>query len=409
MKRPSLPETVVTGVGITSAVGQGREAFARGLFDGSQAFGVMRRPGRQKDTSFLGAEISSLVYPEGLSRQALRTASFSAQVALATLSEAWEDAHLGEVDPARIGLIVGGSNFQQRDLVLTHEAYAGRTPYLRPTYGLSFMDTDVCGLSTAQFGIRGAAHTVGGASASGQVAIIQAIQAVQNHEVDACIALGALMDLSYWECQALRSLGAMGSNRYAHDPASACRPFDRDRDGFIYGECCGAIVVEREASAARGGVQPYARLSGWGIVMDGNRNPDPSLKGEVRAIQTALQRAGCAPREIDYVNPHGTGSLIGDETELQAIVACQLSNASLNATKSITGHGLSAAGAVEVIATLLQMRAGRLHPTRNLDHPIDPSLNWVRQESVARRIDTALTLSMGFGGINTALCLRKYC
>jgi malonyl-ACP decarboxylase len=408
MKKRAPPETVITGVGVTSAVGQGREAFARGLFNGSQAFGVMQRPGRQKESSFLGAEIPSLAYPEGISRQQLRTSSFSAQVAITTLYEAWRDAHLDEVDPARIGLIVGGSNIQQRDLVLTYEAYAGRTPYLRPTYGLSFMDTDLCGLCTAQFSIRGLAYTVGGASASGQVAVIQAIQAVQNHEVDACIALGALMDLSYWECQALQSLGAMGSNRYAHDPALACRPFDRDRDGFIYGECCGAVVVERVTSATRSGVQPYARVSGWGIAMDGNRNPNPSLEGEVRVIQTALQRAGCPPGEIDYINPHGTGSLIGDETELQAIVACRLSNASLNATKSIIGHGLSAAGTVEVIATLLQMQAGQLHPTRNLDNPIDPSLNWVRQESVVRRIENALTLSMGFGGINTALCLRKY-
>jgi len=408
MKKPAQPETIITGIGVTSAVGQGREAFARGLFNGSQAFGVMRRPGRQKESSFLGAEIPSLAYPEGISPQSLRTASFSAQVAVATLYEAWQDAGLDEVDPCRIGLIVGGSNFQQRDLALTYEAYAGRTMYLRPTYGLSFMDTDLCGLCTAQFGIRGPAYTVGGASASGQVAIIQAIQAVQSHEVDACIALGALMDLSHWECQALQSLGAMGSNRYAHDPARACRPFDRDRDGFIYGECCGAVVVERDASIVRSGARPYARLSGWGMVMDGNRNPDPSPEGEVRVIQTALQRAGCAPEEIDYINSHGTGSLIGDEIELKAIVACRLSDASLNATKSIIGHGLSAAGTVEVIATLLQMQAGRVHPTRNLDNPIDPSLHWARQDSVIRRVENALTLSMGFGGINTALCLRKY-
>jgi malonyl-ACP decarboxylase len=407
MKKPAPPETIITGIGVTSAVGQGREAFAHGLFNGSQAFGVMARPGRQKGSSFLGAEIPSLAHPEGISQQSLRTASFSAQVALATLYEAWQDAGLDEVDPCRIGLIVGGSNFQQRDLALTYEAYTGRTAYLRPTYGLSFMDTDLCGLCTAQFGIRGPAYTVGGASASGQVAIIQAIQAVQSHEVDACIALGALMDLSHWECQALQSLGAMGSNRYAHAPALACRPFDRDRDGFIYGECCGAVVVERDASIVRG-ARPYARLSGWGMVMDGNRNPDPSLEGEVRVIQTALQRAGCSPEEIDYINPHGTGSLIGDETELKAIVTCRLSNASLNATKSIIGHGLSAAGTVEVIATLLQMQAGRLHPTRNLDNPIAPSLHWARQDSVIRRVENALTLSMGFGGINTALCLRKY-
>jgi malonyl-ACP decarboxylase len=138
--------------------------------------------------------------------------------------------------------------------------------------------------------------------------------------------------------------------------------------------------------------------------MDGNRNPDPSLEGEAQAIRNALQSAGWTPEQIDYVNPHGTGSHVGDETELKALYACGLTGARLNATKSLIGQGRHAAGTVEVIATLLQMKAGRLHPTRNLDNPIDPSLNWVRNEAVDHSIGNALTLSMGFGGINTALC-----
>ncbi|CAN93341.1 MULTISPECIES: beta-ketoacyl synthase N-terminal-like domain-containing protein [Sorangium] len=408
MRSSGEPEAAITGVGVTSAIGQTRDAFARALLRGESAFGVMQRPGRQKGTAFLGAEIASLQVPEGMAPQTLRKASFSARVALATLHEAWRDARLDDVDPRRIGLIVGGSNVQQRDLVLAHEEYAGRADFLRPTYGVSFMDTDLCGFCTEQFGIRGLAYTAGGASASGQLAIIQAIQAVQAGHVDVCIALGALMDISFWECQGLASLGAMGSERHAAAPERACRPFDRARDGFIYGECCGAVVVEALPRAARRGVRPYAWLSGWGIAMDANRNPDPSLDGEVEAIRRALRCAGCAPADIDYVNPHGTGSVVGDETELEALRACGLSHARLNATKSLVGHGLSAAGAVEVIATLLQMQEGRLHPSRNLDDPIDPSFNWVRGEAVAHTMKTALTLSMGFGGINTALCLRKY-
>jgi len=138
--------------------------------------------------------------------------------------------------------------------------------------------------------------------------------------------------------------------------------------------------------------------------MDGNRNPDPSLDGETEAIQSAIDASGWTPAQIDYVNPHGTGSIVGDETELKALHACGLAGAWLNATKSLTGHGLSAAGTVEVIATLLQMQAGRLHPTRNLENPIDLTLNWVNDQSIDHPIENALTLSMGFGGINTALC-----
>ena len=141
--------------------------------------------------------------------------------------------------------------------------------------------------------------------------------------------------------------------------------------------------------------------------MDGNRNSDPSLEGERRAIQSALDAAEWTPNEIDYVNPHGTGSVVGDDTELKALRECGLTKAYLNATKSLIGHGLTAAGTVEAIATLLQMQVGRLHPSSNLENPIDPALNWVTGRAVDHRIENTLTLSMGFGGINTALCWQR--
>jgi malonyl-ACP decarboxylase len=417
MKNYKPGETCITGLGVTSAVGQGKTAFISALLDGRHAFGVMKRAGRQspapsgeagEGVAFVGAEIPSLTIPESIDQKVLRTASFSGQVALVTLNEAWSDARLDDVDPDRVGLVIGGSNVQQRELIRTQDAYRGRLDFLRPTYGMSFMDTDLCGLCTASFGIQGFAYTLGAASASGQVAILQAAQAVQSRQVDICIAMGALMDLSYWECQGLRSLGAMGSGRYAREPALACRPFDRGRDGFIYGESCGVIVVERSDSLKRKHVKPYARISAGAMGMDRNRNPNPSLQGEVRIIETTLERAGLSAKEIDYVNPHGTGSPIGDETEIQALRHCDFSHAYINATKSITGHGLSSAGAVEAIAILLQMQEGRLHPTRNLEDPIEPSYNWVQYESIPHAIRRAINLSMGFGGVNSAMCLERY-
>ncbi|EJQ38409.1 hypothetical protein IEE_05050 [Bacillus cereus BAG5X1-1] len=407
MKNYNQPNIVITGIGVTSAIGQGKTAFASALMQGQHAFGIMERPGRQKGTSFLGAEIPFLSLPEILSKRLLRTASFSAQVALATLYEAWQEAQLDNVSPSRIGLIVGGSNFQQRELLKTYEAFVERVPFVRPTYGLSFMDSDLCGICTQQFGIQGASYTLGGASASGQVAVIQAIQAVQTGQVDVCIVIGALMDLSYLEFQALRTLGAMGSDRFANDPKMACRPFDNNRDGFIYGESCGAIVIEREDFSKNRQVNPYAKFSGWAITVDGNRNPNPSYEGEVQVIQKALKQAKLSNKAIDYINPHGTGSPIGDEIELRAIQDCQLSHAYINATKSITGHGLSAAGVVEIIATLIQMKESRLHPTRNLEDPIDSSFNWVKEPCVSHTMKHALNLSMGFGGVNTAIILQK--
>jgi len=410
-------DIAVSGIGITSAIGQGRAAFLQALMQGRHAFGVMGRPGRQlpqgssTPSAFLGAEIASLAMPASLPPAMLRTASFSAQVVLATLHEAWHDAQLAplaEATPERIGLVVGGSNVQQRDLLLAREAYRGREAFLRPTYGMSFMDSDLCGLCTEQFGIRGFAHTVGGASASGQLAVIEAIEAVKSGRVDVCIAVGAPMDLSYWECQALRSLGAMGSDRFAQDPAAACRPFDRDRDGFIFGEACGVLVVESlESASRRTGRQPYARLPGWAVRMDANRQPSPSAEGEMATIRAALDRAQLTPRDIDYVNPHGSGSGIGDEVELRSMRDVGLGHARVNTTKSITGHGLTAAGAVELIAVLLQMDAGQLHPSRNLDHSIDASMHFTAAHAEDHAIANALNLSIGFGGINTAVCVQR--
>jgi malonyl-ACP decarboxylase len=401
------PELVVNGMGVISAIGQGTGEFASAMRDGKSAFKVMERPGRQRESAYIGAEIGDMIFPPGFARHKVRTASLSALAALIVLHEAWSEARLSDVDPRRIGLIVGGSNIQQRELDQVHESYRDRSEFLRPTYGLSFMDSDLCGFCTAQFGIHGLAYTVGGASASGQLAIIQAAQAVRMRQVDVCIALGALMDVSHWECRGLRALGAMGSDRYANEPAQACRPFDRDHDGFIFGESCGAVVIESMESSQSRGLKAYANLCGWAIVMDGNRNPDPSLAGETQTIRNALDASGLSPAQIDYVNTHGTGSVAGDETELKALDACGLRSAYLNATKSLIGHGLSAAGTVEVVATLLQMRTGHLHPTRNLENPIDAAFNWVRDKPVDHSMENALTLSLGFGGINTALCWQR--
>ena len=407
-------DILVSGVGITSNIGQGKAAFVNGLLSGSHRFDVMKRPGRQapegagsEPTAYLGAEIDNIVMPARVPRHELRTASLTAKAVLASLDEAWQDAQLDDIDPTRIGLVVGGSNVQQRELVLTHEKYRQKLPFLRPTYAMSFMDSDICGLATETFGIKGFAVTMGGASASGQVAVVEAIEAVRSGRVDVCIAVGALMDLSYFECQGFRSLGAMGSDRWADQPDMACRPFDADRNGFIYGENCGVIVVERADRVARDGVTPYARIAGWAMGMDGHRNPDPSLAGEINVIEQALAMAGLMPDDIDYVNPHGTGSTIGDETELAAIRHCGLTHARINTTKSITGHGLTAAGNIELIATLLQMQAGRLHPSRNLDNPIETDFNWVRHEAVEHTMTNALKMSMGFGGVNTAVCLHR--
>lgn len=412
MSTSPVQELVVSGFGVTSAIGQGAAAFTSALMGGAARFRVMERPGRQhqsngQTTAHLGAEIPSLAVPEGVTPQLWRSATFSGQATLVAVHEAWNAARLQAVPGHRIGLVVGGTNVQQRDLVLMQDAYRERVPFLRAAYGSTFMDTDLVGLCTQQFAIHGMSFTVGGASASGLLAIIQAAEAVLSRRVDVCIAVGALMDVSYWECQGLRAMGAMGTDRFAREPERACRPFDRESDGFIFGEACGAVVVESAEHARRRGVTPRGVLSGWAMQLDASRGPLSSIEGETQVIGAALRHADLAPERVDYVNPHGSGSRQGDAIELGALKACGLTHARVNTTKSITGHGLSSAGAVGLIATLVQLEQGRLHPSLNLVDPIDSSFRWVGATAEAQSLQNALVLAYGFGGINTAVAVRR--
>lgn len=337
-----------------------------------------------------------------------RTISLSAHAALLAVNEAWQDANLNSIEPERIGLIVGGSNFQQRELTLVHDNYHARTAFIKPGYAMTFMDTDVCALLSDYFGIKGMAYTVGGASASGQLALIQALTLVASKQVEVAIVVGALMDLSYWECQSFSSLGAMGSRRFADAPLLASRPCDQQRDGFIFGEACAAVVVESADAASRLTVTPYAQVLASSVIMDANRTTQPNLASEIKVVQNTLAQAGLTATDIDYVKPHASGSVLGDATEIDALTALGLQHAYINTGKSVFGHGLSAAGLIEVVATLIQMRTGLLHPSLNLAHPINPEFNWVQNTAIRHDIQNALCLSLGFGGINTALCLKRW-
>lgn len=387
----------VTGIGIATGFGYGKNCFVEGLFSGRNLFAPLVRAGRQPahgEARFIGIEVPEP--PEVLTRRIARTAGLSARVSVAVVAEAWAEAGLEEVDPTRIGLVLGGSNLQSRELMLAQQDAETRGRLVSPHLGYAFFDTDIAGLCAERFGIRGRTLSIGAASASGAAAVIQAAELVASGHVDACIAVGALQDLSAFELAALSLMGALG-------PGDRCRPFDRAHDGFMFGESAAALVIRRGDAVPRGG--GYGCLAGWSHISDGRRGPEPSLEGELRAIQSALQAAGLEPGEIDYINAHGTGTPLGDDTEAAACCAAGLTHAPVNATKSIIGHGLASAGAVEVVAALLQMRVGRLHPTHGLENPIDAGLRWVQRDPLDATVRNALSLSFGFGGVNTAIVL----
>ncbi|AND15931.1 beta-ketoacyl synthase N-terminal-like domain-containing protein [Rathayibacter tritici] len=391
---------VVSGLGVSSAVGVGKVDFARGLFAGRGTFTPMSRPGRQHGSSVVGAEMADPLAGRFDELPSWSSASLTARVAVATLDEAWQEARLDSMDADRMGLVVGGSNVQQRESLLARERQASDPRFVRPRYGMSVWDTDVSALCSEVFGIRGFAHTVGGASASGGLAVAEAAEAVQSGRVDICVAVGALADISYWEVFALQSMGAMAPDGTDVAP----RPFDVGSRGFVFGESCAAIVLERPGGRCLPSGERYARLAGWAVRSDAHRGPDPSLEGEAGVLHDAVAAAGLEADDIDYVNTHGSGAPLGDRTEVGAIRRAGLEGAALNATKAITGHGLTAAGTVEAVATLLQMEAGLLHPTAHLEEPIDPELRWVGPVARSAELRASVSTSVGFGGISTALC-----
>lgn len=394
--RPEPTPVVISGIGVAAGRGYGKAALRAALFGEAPTFALLRRDGRQLpdgSSAFTGIELPDP--PALLPARMARTAGLPGRAAIAVLDEAWREAGLGDLDPSRIGLVVGGSNLMAREQMLAQRDYVGRMAYWPPRHGHMFLDTDIAGLCASAYPIRGFTMSVGGASASGAVAVIQAAEAVRSGRVDACVALGALQDVSCLDLQGFRALGAL---------AESCRPFDRDHAGFVYGESTAALALCRADIAKE---RPYGTLAGWAHLASGNRGPEPSMEGELAAIRAALAMAGLSSADIEYVNAHATGTPLGDETELAAIRAAGLGGARINASKSLIGHGLSSAGAVELAATLIQMRDGRLHPTRNLDNPLDASMGFVRGAVEERTIRTALKLSFGFGGVDTALVLKE--
>ncbi|MEX0760286.1 MAG: beta-ketoacyl synthase N-terminal-like domain-containing protein, partial [Tistlia sp.] len=307
----------------------------------------------------------------------------------------------------RVGILVAGSNLQQRDTwENTRRQAAGRA--INPRYGLAFLDSGQVGCLGEIFALRGLGYSVGGASASGSLAIFQAWHWLRSGLLDACLVVGANSDLSPLELEAFELLGALGGAGWEDRPEQACRPFDRRHGGFLWGQGSGALLLERQEAAAARGAPLLGEILGAAVAMDGNHLPDSSAEGELRAMRGALAAAGLGPEAVDYVNAHATSTPLGDETEcaaLRSLFGARAGAVRVNATKGLTGHCLSAAGVVETVACLLQLEGGFLHPNRNLVEPIDPLLGFVgaRAEPASPRV--MLKNGFGFGGFNSSLLL----
>lgn len=415
------PDAVVaTGAGVVCAIGSDVRSFAGALKEGRS--GIAARGETPSGAPRISAELCDFDFAAVLAardalpkewlaraRRVAMRAPFPVQAAVAAALEAAESGGLkhAPVSPERLGLIVAGSNLTGGYAESLRASFARNPAYLRASFARHCQDIDHLGTLSEILSIAGEGFTVGGASASGNVGIINAARLVSSGAVDACLAVGALTELSAMEWQGFVNVGAMLADHVA-DPARACRPFDRARKGFVYGQGAACLLLETEASALRRGVPLLAGIGGYAMGLDCNSGADPSVEGEARAMTAALRMAGLEAGHVAYVNTHGTASRLGDEVEIAAIRTAfgdSFQRPWINATKALTGHCLNAAGIIEVVATICQMHGGFVHPNVSLTDPIDSEAKFVGAAAVPAEIEFALSNSFGFAGINSSVLL----
>ncbi len=262
-------------------------------------------------------------------------------------------------------------------------------------------------------GLRGPIYTVGAACASGNAALRCAIDEVRYHDVDCAIVVGAVLDFSPVELHAMALMGAITFTSFNDEPTRACRPWDTRREGFVPAHGGGALVVESLTSARRRGATIYAEVLGVEAGSDANHLPQPSEDGQARVMTKLLRQCGVAPEQVDFISAHATSTPLGDLTEIRSIKRVFGDHApalKLNAPKSLLGHTCWSAPTVETIAAVLQMRAGKLHPSINIDD-LDPEvdLDICRgTTAVDWPVNILMKNSFGFGGINCVSLLARY-
>jgi malonyl-ACP decarboxylase len=281
--------------------------------------------------------------------------------------------------------------------------------YLPARYALDVQDTHHVATVSEAFGVTGEGYTVGASMASGNAAIIHAARLVQLGAVDVCLAIGAMSQLDPQERAAFGKLGLLaepGSNEGADDTVP--RPFDRERSGFAPGEATACLVLESRHTARRRRVRPLVELAGFAQGLDANNRADPDPDGETRVMSSALADAGVDGGRVDYVNAHATATPAGDAAELRALR--RVLNGSrpwVNSTKGMVGHTLTAAGAIEAVATVVQMTNGFVHPNPTLQQPADDGLRLVGDRAVDTSIRCAMSNSFSFGGFNSSLVMIR--
>ena len=407
---------VITGLGAVTPVGIGKDDFYNALLRGESGIGPITRFDASDYATRIAGEIKDFDPTQfGIDKKEARRMDRSAAFAIAAAVLAQKDADLDldKEDADRCGTVVGtgiGGIDSIHDVYVTlFEKGPGRvSPFAVPM----MIANMVSGRVSIQLGLKGPVETVVTACTSGTNAIGEAFRMIAHGQADVMFAGGTEAAVSPAAVAGFASMKAMSTRN--DEPTKASRPFAADRDGFVMGEGSGIVVLEELEHAKARGAHIYAEVVGYGTNGDAYHISSPAPGGiqARKCMELALNDAGIKPEEVDYINAHGTSTSINDANETLAIKQLfgeHASKLAVNSTKSMTGHLLGAAGAIEAIVMAMAIETGKVHPTINLDNP-DPELDldYVSDGARDMKVDVALSNSFGFGGHNGTIVVRRY-
>ncbi|HOV10369.1 MAG TPA: beta-ketoacyl-ACP synthase II [Bacteroidales bacterium] len=413
-----LRRVVVTGLGAITPIGNNLNEYWDGLVKGISGCAQITRFDTSKFKTKIACEIKNYDAGNYFDRKEAKKLDLYAQFAMIAAQEAMADAalDLSAINLNRAGVIwgsgIGGLDTFTDEML--EFAKGDGTPRFNPFF-IPKMIADIAGGNISiKYGFKGTNYSTVAACASSTHAIIDAYNYIRMGKEDVMISGGS---------EAAIGIGGIGGFNAMHaisvrndDPSTASRPFDKDRDGFVLGEGAGTLILEELGHALKRGAKIYCEIAGGGLSADAYHitQPHPEGEGAYRVMLNALQDAGMQPHDIDHINTHGTSTPLGDIAESKAVVAAFGDHAFkmiLNSTKSMTGHLLGAAGAVESIACIMAINHGIIPPTINhfTDDPdVDNRINFTFNKAQHREINTALCNTFGFGGHNASLIYKKF-
>ncbi|MDT0529839.1 beta-ketoacyl-ACP synthase II [Micromonospora sp. DSM 115977] len=403
-------DVVVTGLGATTPLGGDVASTWDAMLAGRSGVGPLTQEWAEQLPVRIAARLA--VEPTGLiDRVKLRRLDRSEAIAIIAAQQAWADSGLADsgLDPERLGVSVGSGiggalTLLAQDDILEASGPRRVSPHTIPM----LMPNGPAAWVGLELGAKAGVHSVASACATGAEAIALGMDMIRAGRADVVVAGGTEAVIHQLPIAGFSSMRAMSTRN--DEPERASRPWDKGRDGFVLGEGAGIVVLERAEHAAARGARVYARLAGAGLTSDGYDivQPHPEGEGAIRAIAKAIADAGVARADIVHVNAHATSTPVGDVAEITALRAALGDHPVLTSTKSMSGHLLGAAGALESIATILAIRDGVVPPTINLEDPDDGlSLDVAANEARHMDIPAALNNSFGFGGHNVALVFTR--